>query len=387
MIPIADDPHIAVEHDDRYGVVAQLSHENPVADHALRQVGFRPLPGEDQYVLAPPERDATRRAQRAVQSLRAAHFPVTASPQYEVQPRQARGERGRAGLRLEPDVAFGRDPDLGVVAAVADDRPFLDEALRAHGFRYSDRQDLYLLPTGTPHNTAVQAVAGASTVLQNSRLAVLADPQIMTPPPVPTPNGSPRREPAPATSVSALTADLHQTRRSIEVSDLFDQVTDERLRVVAELEEFVDTAAAWCDRLGTPNGKELAGHLRATAVHVDDLRDHLTEAQLNLADMPDTTPEAAPPLTSLTSSHQRDARPLAHEARTRAASWPPLTARPPHHHQHRLPPRRPPHHAAHADHHQSPARRRYTAYGHQDNLVHRPRLRRHRRGRPGRPAG
>lgn len=323
---MADGPHIAVEHDDRYGVLAQLAYEHPVADHALRRVGFRPLAGKRQYVLASPERDATRRAQQAVQSLRAAHFPVTTSPQYEVHPTYVRDERGRAGFRLEPDVAFGRDPDLGVVAAVNDDRLvldddrcFVDEVLRTHGFRYSDRQDLYFLPTGTPHNTAVQAVSGASTALQDARLAVLADPRIMTPPPIPTSDGSPAREPVPATSVSALTADLHQARRSVEVSDLFDQVIDERLGIVAELEEFVDTATAWCDRLGTPNGEDLAGRLRATAVRVDDLRDHLTEAQLNFAVMPDTTPDAAPALTNLTSSHQRDVRPPAHEARARAA--------------------------------------------------------------------
>lgn len=50
-------------------------------------------------------------------------------------------------LQLEPDVAFGMHPDYGVAAAVADARPFLDEVLRKHHFRYSEYLDVYLLRT------------------------------------------------------------------------------------------------------------------------------------------------------------------------------------------------------------------------------------------------
>ncbi|WP_130796433.1 hypothetical protein [Streptomyces otsuchiensis] len=196
---MTDSPRIAVEHHDRYGVTAQLAHEDPAADRALRQAGFRPLAGSGQYVLAAADPDQTPRAQRAVQSLRAANFQVDAAEAYDL-PTAAtatgvHGQRGTAGgLQLEPDVVFGADPGLGIVAAVADDRPFLDEVLRSHGFAYSDRQDLYLLPTGTPHNTAVRAVSGASQVLHDARLAVLADPRIMVPPSVPVPDGMPARE-------------------------------------------------------------------------------------------------------------------------------------------------------------------------------------------------
>jgi hypothetical protein len=321
---MADGPHIAVEHHDRYGVTAQVAHESPAADRALREAGFRPLAGPGQYVLAAADRDLTRRAQQAVHSLREANFQVDAAPAYDPRPAATvagvRGGRGTAGgLQLEPDVAFGTDPDLGIVAAVADDRPFLDEVLRSHGFAYSDRQDLYLLPTGTPHNTAVRAVSGASQVLQDARLAVLADPRIMVPPAVPTPDGLPAREPVPAQSVTALTGELYQVRRATDVADILDQVVDERLGSVADLEEFADTAAAWSERLGTANGQELAGRLRATAQHVGDLRDELTELQLDFAVTLDTTPGAAPPLTALPHSRQRDVRPPAHEARAQAA--------------------------------------------------------------------
>lgn len=82
----------------------------------------------------------------------------------------------------EPAVAFGRIPDLGVGAAVADDRPFLDEVLRQHGFEYSPRRDIYLLPPGTAHDTAVQTVAAATQRFQDAGLSVAADPRLVVPP-------------------------------------------------------------------------------------------------------------------------------------------------------------------------------------------------------------
>ncbi|MFC6067044.1 hypothetical protein [Streptomyces ochraceiscleroticus] len=82
----------------------------------------------------------------------------------------------------EPAVAFGRIPDLGVAAAVADDRPFLDEVLRRHGFEYSPRRDIYLLPPGTAHDAAVQTVAAATQRFQGAGLSVAADPRLVVPP-------------------------------------------------------------------------------------------------------------------------------------------------------------------------------------------------------------
>lgn len=321
---MADGPHIAVERDDGYGVVAGVAYESAATDHALRRVGFQPLAEAGRYALTSPEHDATRRAQQAVQSLRSARFRVTAAPAYDPRPSAPVADRPESRptttrLQLEPDVAFGRDADLGVVATVADDRRFLDEVLRDHGFAHSGHFDLYLLPTGTPHNTAVRAVAGASRVLQDARLEVLADPRITMPPAVPAADRLLAREPAPAQSVAALTAEVHEARSSTDFADILDQLVDEHRGVVADLEEFVGTAAAWCDRLGTPSGRDLAGHLRATAVRVDDLRDHLTEAQLNFAVMPDRTPDNSPALTALPHTPQRDVRPPAHEARAQAA--------------------------------------------------------------------
>ncbi|WP_405539660.1 hypothetical protein OG787_46900 [Streptomyces sp. NBC_00075] len=222
-------------------------------------------------------------------------------------------------LQLEPDVAFGVDPDLGVTAAVADDRPFLDEVLRKHHFRYSSTLDLYLLPGDTPHNTAVRTVARASRDFQNVGLSVAADPCIMLPPPIPTPDRVPVRQALPGQSLTALTGELHELRRSADVADVLEQILDEHHGVVGDLEEFVDTAAVWCERLGTPNGRELGVHLRTIAHHVAFLGDQLVTAQLDLAVMPDLTPDNAPPLAEVPLPARHEIPSVTHTARSRAA--------------------------------------------------------------------
>lgn len=222
-------------------------------------------------------------------------------------------------LQLEPDVAFGVHPDLGVVAAVADDRPFLDEVLRKHHFRYSGALDLYLLPGDTPHNTAVRAVARASREFQDVGLSVAADPRIMLPPPIPTPDGVPVRQALPGQSLTALTGELHELRRSADVADVLEQALDEHHGVVGDLEEFIDTAAAWCDRLDTANGRELGQHLRTIAHHVAFLGDQLVTAQLDLAVMPDITPGNAPSLSEVPLLPRHEVPSVTHTARARAA--------------------------------------------------------------------
>ncbi|MBC2902133.1 hypothetical protein [Streptomyces cupreus] len=79
-------PHITVAHHDQYGVVAVMSHDNHVADHMLRRVGFERLPGSRLYALTEPDRDLTRRGQQAVQSLRAARYSVTSDAAYDLAP-------------------------------------------------------------------------------------------------------------------------------------------------------------------------------------------------------------------------------------------------------------------------------------------------------------
>jgi hypothetical protein len=88
-------PHIAVAHHDQYGVVAATSHDNHVANHMLRLVGFERLPGSHLYALTEPARDLTRRGQQAVQSLRAAQYSVTSDAAYDLKPAtRLHGDRG-----------------------------------------------------------------------------------------------------------------------------------------------------------------------------------------------------------------------------------------------------------------------------------------------------
>ncbi|MFJ1602547.1 hypothetical protein ACIOHS_04120 [Streptomyces sp. NPDC088253] len=222
-------------------------------------------------------------------------------------------------LQLEPDVAFGVHPYLGVAAAVADDRPFLDEVLRRHHFRQSGDLDVYLLPGDTPHNRAVRTVARASREFQDAGLSVAADPRIMLPPPIPTPDGAPVRQALPGQSLTALTGKLHELRRSADIADVLEQILDEHHGVVGDLEEFIDTAAVWCERLDTANGRELGQHLRTIAHHVAFLGDQLVAAQLDLAVMPDVTPDNAPPLSEVPLLPRHDVPSVTHTARTRAA--------------------------------------------------------------------
>ncbi|MFF3631621.1 hypothetical protein [Streptomyces sp. NPDC002164] len=94
-------PHITVGHHDQYGVVAATSHDNHVAEHILRLVGFERLPGSTLYGLTDPQRDPVRRGAQAVQSLRAAQYRVKADVAYDLQPHTRLGT-GRGLLeRLE----------------------------------------------------------------------------------------------------------------------------------------------------------------------------------------------------------------------------------------------------------------------------------------------
>ncbi|WP_148588779.1 hypothetical protein [Streptomyces sp. WAC01526] len=93
-------PHITVSHHDRYGVVAAASHDNHVADHMLQRVGFERLPGSSLYALTEPNRDATRRGQQAVQSLRAAQYTVMSDAAYDLNSRPPLTNPGVLG-RLE----------------------------------------------------------------------------------------------------------------------------------------------------------------------------------------------------------------------------------------------------------------------------------------------
>ncbi|MBD0844006.1 hypothetical protein [Streptomyces sp. TRM68416] len=118
-------PHITVAHHAQYGVVAAMSHDNHVADHMLRRVGFERLPGSRLYALTEPDRDLTRRGQQAVQSLRAAQYSVTSDAVYDLKA-ATRPDPGQHPLdvRATPGV-------LGAGEAVSASARGLDADIRA----------------------------------------------------------------------------------------------------------------------------------------------------------------------------------------------------------------------------------------------------------------
>ncbi|MYQ48721.1 hypothetical protein GTW40_27430 [Streptomyces sp. SID4985] len=71
-------------------------------------------------------------------------------------------------LQHEPDVAFGLHPDLGVIAAVADDNQYLLAVLDEYGFKYDASLDLSVVPSEVPHSKAVRMVAALTWELKHS---------------------------------------------------------------------------------------------------------------------------------------------------------------------------------------------------------------------------
>ncbi|MCX5085655.1 hypothetical protein [Streptomyces sp. NBC_00401] len=121
-------PHITVGHHGRYGVVAATSHDNHVAEHILRLVGFERLPGSDLHSLTDPTREPLRRGAQAVQSMRATHYSVTSDAAYDLQPHtRLRPSQGPTdGPEKPPIMAVS-----GVEEAAVASARLLDSGIRA----------------------------------------------------------------------------------------------------------------------------------------------------------------------------------------------------------------------------------------------------------------
>ncbi|MHC5260855.1 hypothetical protein ACYSUO_23480 [Streptomyces sp. UC4497] len=153
----------------------------------------------------------------------------------------------------EPDVAFGLIPNLGMAAAVADDRPNLDEVLRKHHFLYAQTHDIYLLPSDTSHTAAVRAVVGATREFQDTGLSVAVDPKILL-------SGS---LPATATPLSrsldssahALTGQLHDARQAMDVSEALEPLHSMRNDAAFSVEQLTMRQADLATKAGNhPEG-------------------------------------------------------------------------------------------------------------------------------------
>ncbi|MFJ3908959.1 hypothetical protein [Streptomyces vinaceus] len=200
-------------------------------------------------------------------------------------------------LPLEPDVAVGWHPDLGVAAAVADARPYLDEVLREHGFSRSAGRDLYLLPSDTPHASAVRAAAGASRRFQEAHLTVVADPRLAA---------------VVSARPAAVSDGTRERQQALGVGEVLEQIRDKHGGSVTDLGAFVDTAAAWCDQIGTSSGEDLADDLRSLSAEVNaSARPASRAAQARAATASSVRRPASAPTAPIAAP-----RPDSHPART-----------------------------------------------------------------------
>jgi hypothetical protein len=221
-------------------------------------------------------------------------------------------------MSLEPHIAFGPHPDLGVVAEVAADNPRIEQVLRKHHFRRHPESGLYFLPSDAPYNRVLRAVTNAARVLQDAGLSVAADPGLMVPPPVPQSPATPTRKAVPAQSLTALTAELHTADRAADAAEILQELLDEDFGAIGELEQLITTTATWCERLDTDAGLELGSRLRTIANHVAFLGDRIADVEVDLSVMPNVIRADAPPLAA-TPAHPHEDLPPRYGPRAQAA--------------------------------------------------------------------
>ncbi|MFB7946503.1 hypothetical protein ACFC6L_16490 [Kitasatospora phosalacinea] len=158
-------------HPQRPGVHAALGRmPQPVAEAVLPSLGFEPDPDEPRlFTFTGPEHYGQQRARAAVQALRTMGHRVEVEPAFDVP-----GSAWRPSPD-EPDVAFGRHPDLGIVAAVSDGLP-IDPApfLTRAGWHHVPALDIYLAPTRR-HEAGIDAVAALTEPLRQGRYTVAVD--------------------------------------------------------------------------------------------------------------------------------------------------------------------------------------------------------------------
>ncbi|MFF2746449.1 hypothetical protein ACFVVA_12985 [Kitasatospora sp. NPDC058048] len=140
-----------------------------IADALLPQLGFEPDPAAlGSFRLAVPPHSSRERAVTAVRALRTMGHRVLADPEFDT------CVAARPSSDDEPDVAIGRHPKLGIVAAVADGLP-IDPAplLTRAGWQHVSALDLYRAPaTDRAVDDNLLAIARAAARLHHGRYTV-----------------------------------------------------------------------------------------------------------------------------------------------------------------------------------------------------------------------
>lgn len=172
---------------------------------------------------------------------------------------------------------------------------------------------MYLLPDGTPHHTAVQNVAAATREVQEAGLSVAADPRAVVPA-----DGKPASRPVQSPVV--LGDESRGLREAAGISEVIRGAMDEGIGAVEELDDLVDTATQWCDRLDSDQGREMTLRLRSMKRLVTSLNAHVMIAVMELEDMSRGVFKNAsdPADTALPEPRQKPPEP--HAVRSRAAT-------------------------------------------------------------------
>ncbi len=150
---------------------------------------------------------------------------------------------------------------------------------------------------------------------QNAGLSVAADPRAVVPPD--------REGPPSRSSQPSATLDDHEARELREAAGLAEVVRgklDEGLAPLADLNDLVDTATKWCDRLGSDRGGDMARHLRGLKHLVTAVNDHVMVALMELEDMSRGVFRNAPSRTDTALPEPQQEPPEHHAARSRAAT-------------------------------------------------------------------
>jgi hypothetical protein len=189
-------PDVAVGRHPDFGIVAANPKQLAASTWVLKGFDFHPVPDHPNlYALANQQRDGQGRATRAVALLRKAGYRVDVDAAFDPSPASGPAPaRGRA-TRVEPAVAFAEHPQLGVVAATADDSSPLGGPLilEEHGWRHIPSLDIYTLPTTTDRSEALDKVAAATLTMHRCDLQVAVQPLLAH-------DVAARRSPAPTTA-------------------------------------------------------------------------------------------------------------------------------------------------------------------------------------------
>ncbi|MDT3395336.1 hypothetical protein RKE29_01505 [Streptomyces sp. B1866] len=216
-------------------------------------------------------------------------------------------------MPYEPDVAFGLHPALGAVAAVRDGLPHAEAALRAAGFAHRTDLDIFVLPDSADRRSVVRLVRD----LQSVGYTVAADPQLVAPPPDAT--------------IPTLTTRIAEARRPSDIAHVFDDLLHGRDGALPQLQQLLETAAAWCEEHLGPQGTGLMRDCQDLARRITDLTEDLGFTGGDLLDLDTPLPPRATTATAADQTHRAHVATAASPA-LRSTS-PPPTADPPQPHR------------------------------------------------------